>query len=181
MTSLILVPYTLLAQGIYAGLIGAISTITMSACGAIKSIYNYKNEDVNLHIRRLDIERQLVIIQSILLKVTKTKNTKNTVNLKLDDLEKTHIFELIDTKPDLNNDPIKLCLMYLHESINDIHRDLSNISNKIDAHNNKWFNYWRTLNIKNFVENLESDTKILGERFDYLIKISAFLNNTQHF
>lgn len=180
MSSLILIPCALLTQGIYAGIIGAISTVTISACRTIKTIYNYQNSDISSVIRKMDIERQLVVIQSILTitHTSKSETMKNsTSNLKLTNMEKTQIFDIIEKKPDAQNDPIKLCLIFLRESIENIHTDLTKIYEKIENHKSKWFNYWRTLDIKHLVENLESDTKILNERFEYLMKISAFLNN----
>lgn len=177
MSSLVLIPCALLTQGIYAGLIGAISTVTMSACSAIRTIYNYKNADVNHIIKLLDIERKLIIIQSILNITTNSNTLPGKTSLELTDLEKTHVFELIKKKTDLTKDPIQLCLIFLHEAIENIHKDLSVIHEKIDCHNNKWFNYWRSLNIKHLITNLEADIIIMNERFDYLMKISAFLDH----
>lgn len=181
MSALIIVPCTLLTQGIYAGIISAISGITLKTCGVINSIYGHKHPDVTRIINELDIECQLRVIYSVLNKKQEQKHSdvKSTRVAPLDDMEKTQVFELIELSPDNDiDDPIELCLMYLRESVKNIHGDLSDISNKVAYHNTKWFNSWRTLNIKHFVENLKTNTRLLNERLDRLIKISAFLNDS---
>ncbi|AGF85553.1 hypothetical protein QJ854_gp229 [Moumouvirus goulette] len=180
MSALILLPCTLLTQGIYAGIISAISGITVKTCGLINSIYRHKYPDVNSTIIELDIECQLRIIHSVLNKIQDNKHNKNNTTreiVELNDLDKTRIFELVKLNPDKDvDDPIELCLTYLRESVENIHLNLANINNKIEYHNTKWFNYWRTLNIKNYVEQLKMHTRLLNERLDRLIKISSFLH-----
>ena len=176
MASLAIFPYALLARGIYAGLIGTISTATMRACGVVKSIYTHKNPDATKLIIELDIERRLRLIQSVLNKIDNQTKQK-TAKVKLNDLEKTQIFELIGEEADLDDDPIDLCLMYLYETIQNIHNDLSAINKKIAHHNTKWFSAWRTLNIKSILESLKLHSKLLDSRFEDLTKISNFLNS----
>ncbi len=47
MNFIVSIPYTLLTQGIYSGLIGTISTVTMGTCKLVTSIYKHKNPNVN--------------------------------------------------------------------------------------------------------------------------------------
>jgi hypothetical protein len=176
MAALALIPYTLLAQGIYSGLIGTISTVTIGACHVVKSIYTHKNPDVIKLITELDIERRLKLIQAVLNTIDHESKTK-IARMKLDDLEKTQIFELVGAETDLDNDPIELCLLYLHEIIQYIHNDLTAINKKVEYHNTKWFSSWRILSVKTFLENLRLHSKLLESRFDDLTKISMFLKN----
>lgn len=170
------IPYGLLAQGIYTGLIGTISAITMGTCGVVKTIYTHQNPDVTRIIKELDIERRLRLIQSVL-NIIDTESKNKIAKVKLNDLEKTQIFELVGSVTNLNDDPIELCLIYIHESIQNIHGDLIDINKKVAYHNSKWFNSWRTLNVKLLLEKLSLDSKLLDSRFDDLTKISLFLAN----
>nr|AEX63083.1 hypothetical protein mv_R881 [Moumouvirus Monve] len=83
MSALILLPCTLLTQGIYAGIISAISGITVKTCGLINSIYRHKNPDVNRIIIELDIECQLRVIHSVLNKIHDKKIIKIVQHMKL--------------------------------------------------------------------------------------------------
>lgn len=167
---------TILAQGIYTGVIGTISTITIGTCRLVTSIYTHQNPDITRVIRELDVDRRLLLIQSVLNKIDHDSIHEYT-KIKLNDLEKTQVFEIIHAKADLQNDPIELCLLYLHEIIQEIHNNLDEINRKVAYHNTKWFNAWRTLDIGHTLENLKINSKLLDARFDDLTKISIFLAN----
>jgi hypothetical protein len=177
--ALALIPYTLVVQGIYTGLIGTIGTITMGTCRLVKSMYTTKNPDITKIIIESDIERRLRLIQSVL-NVIDHDSKRRANKMNLDDLEKTQIFDLLDANTDFDNDPIELCLIYLHETIQHIHNDLSNINKKVTNHNSKWFSNWRTLNVKSLLESFKLNSKRLDLRFDDLTKISMFLANKKH-
>lgn len=175
----ILIPYTLIAQGLYSGVVGAISTVTLGACSIVTSIYNHKNPDVDKIIIDLDIERKLRVIQSVLNAKEKEKIKKpDLVKMKLNNLEKSQIFEIINEKEN-DNDPIELCLHYIHETIQKIHENLTAINKKVAYHNTKWFSSWRTLNVKTLLKELETNTKLLDSRFKDLMKISKWLENNK--
>jgi hypothetical protein len=167
---------TILAQGIYTGIIGTISSVTIGTCTLVKSIYTHQNPNVNNIIKKMDIERRLHLIQAVLNMIDKESNTK-MANIKLNNLEKTEIFEMVGSKIDLMTDPIELCLVYLHEIIQEIHKDLTAINKKVTYHNTKWFSAWRTLNIEPLVDNLKTNSDLLENRFNDLTKISIFLKN----
>src|SRR5437879_6104608 len=59
-------PYGLIAQGIYSGMIGATGTVAIGTCNIIRSLYKHQNPDVNKFIVALDIERRLKLIHSVL-------------------------------------------------------------------------------------------------------------------
>lgn len=165
---------TILVQGIYTGIIGTISSVTIGTCSMIKTIYTHQNPDANQILKELDIERKITLIQSVLNTIDHESKSK-MASVKLNELEKTQIFELIHSEQELYNDPIELCLMYLHETIQNIHDDLLAINNKVTNHQNKWFHKWRTLNIKPMIERIRLNSKLLTERFEDLTKIAIFL------
>jgi len=147
----LVLPYTLITQGFYSGIISGISTITFRMCGVVKSIYSHKNPDVDNFIRKLDIEYRVNIISTIL----KNYNKTGTIDIKEHICDKTVIFTVFD-KPLLNvTDPIQLSLMYLSGIIREIHNDLISINNEIAYHHTKWFNSWRALDIKKKVGYVE--------------------------
>lgn len=161
----------IITQGIYAGIITTISKVTINTALLIKSIYNHENPDTNKIINELDLDQRLKLIQSVLNKLNITSN-----NITLTNLDKTQIFNMIDEQ--LNeNDPIELCLKYIHEAINQIHHNLVLINRKIMYHKSKWFNKWRTLNIEPYIQNIKYNSNRLNLRFDDLLKISSFLYN----
>lgn len=167
------IPYILM-EGIYAGVIGTISAATMGTYSTIKSIYNHRNPDVINVLHELDIERRLKLIESVL--TTKDVSRKpNTTRLKLNDMEKTIIFDIVESKNGVYDDPIELCLNYVYETIQEIHNNLNAINKKVAYHNTKWFNTWRTLNIKPQLDILKTNSNLLESRFNDLIKISEFL------
>lgn len=172
MNYILTLPYTLLTQGIYTGIIGTISTITMSTCRIITSIYNQKNPNINAHLRKLDIEHQLKIIGSVLHKLHYSDKIGKH-KIENNNLSEFNIIE--DYTKSL--DPIELCLIYIKESIDEINKNLIDIDNTVRYHNTKWFSSWRKLNIKKKLEILELNAVQLNKRFDYLIKITNFLSN----
>lgn len=176
MAALAIIPYTIFAQGIYTGLISIISGVTTNACGMVKSIYTHKNPDVSRVLREMDIERRLKLIQSVLNNIEHTPEYPVS-KIKLNDMEKTQIFEMVGAQSDLDSDPIELCLFYLHDSMQEIHNSLTAINQKVENHNKKWFSSWRTLNIKPLLDNLKLNSMLLNDRFNDLTKISTFMAN----
>jgi len=180
-----------LAQGIYAGVISTISTVTMGTCSMVKSIYTHKNPKVSKILEELDLIRRMETIQTTINKIEDPKYKKivkvkvndqqelKSSQIVLDDLEKTQIFELIDLEPDLKTDPIEICLHYLHEIIQKIQTELITINKKVAYHNTKWFSSWRQLNIKPMVTRLTLYSDQLRDRFDDFLKINDFLQKIQ--
>ena len=195
---------SILVQGIYTGIIGTISSVTMSTCALAKTVYTHENPNVNRIIKSIDIERRLRLVTAVIRVIN--EDTKETVT----DLEKTLIIDLVKTstpsvahpgsmacchlpsctqapsslalvlakqipETPLAEDPIELCLSYLHETIRDIRADLLAINRKVAYHNTKWFSSWRTLDVSSYLSNLKTNAQLLNQRFDDLTKISAFL------
>jgi len=167
-----MIPYTLLTQGLYSGVITSISTMTCGMCNVIKSIYKYQNPDAINHIKRLDIEYHIKLISLIVKKYT----ISNTTDIKERINNKSLIFTTINDTSSKITDPIQLSLLYLSIIIKDIHSDLIAINKKVAYHNTKFFNSWRTLDIKSNLETLENNNNILKERLDIFLKLHGTLN-----
>lgn len=165
-----LLPYAILTQGVYTGIISTISTVTVSTCSVVKSIYTHQNPDVTKIIKELDIERRLELIEAVMKKIDQRSQ-------KLNSMEASQVIDMVSSKINIKDDPIEICLKYLHESIKTIHTDLTNINSKVERHYKKWFNSWRTLNVGPLIETLRTDSNLLDARFDDLTKISIFLAN----
>lgn len=132
---------------IYTGIITSISGGIYNSCKTVTSILKYKNIDVESRINALDISCKLKTIEALL----KSLDIKNEQNI--------------------NDDPIAVSLEFLNEIINIIHKDLELINRKVNYHKTKWFNKWRTLDIKNDMNKLEIDCQILDDRFTRFIEI----------
>ena len=172
----LIIPYTLITQGLYSGIISGISTMTFGMCGVIKSIYSHKNPDVDNFIKKLDIEYHINLISIIL----KNYNKSGTIDIKEHICDKSVIFTVLhENYTGLNKDeltqklenPIQMSLMYLSLIIREIHNDLTVINRQIEYHNSKWFNSWRTMNIRKYLETLEVHNTILINRFNDFMKI----------
>jgi hypothetical protein len=166
-----LIPYTLLAQGIYSGLIGTISAVTMGTVAVVQSVYTHRNPDADRVLKKLDIERRLKLFEAILNKINEKTKTE------LDDISRAEISTIINADVKITSDPIALCLEFLHETITNITVLLGNLERKIYNHEQKWFSKWRVLDISSYLSDLEDQSKILSERFDDLTKIATYFSN----
>lgn len=168
-----MIPYTLLTQGLYSGIITGIGKMTFGIAGVIKTIYRYQNPNINKYIQTLDIEYHINLISSVLRKYSKL----GSINIKEHIGDKSVIFTTIPIKT-ITNDPMQISLKYLSQSIEDIHKDLLCIMEDISYHQLKWFNSWRSLNIKKRLDTLEIHNNILKSRYNNFIQIySAFESN----
>jgi hypothetical protein len=157
----------LVTQGIYAGMINAISTVTMRSVYLADAIYSYKHPDVTAQIKRLDIERRLRTVESVI-KVLGARSQR------LDSEQELAVSRLIESNNSFE-DPIEICLIYVEESIKTVHRDLLRIKEKIESHQKLWFSSWRTLDVENLIASLKMNSDILDARFNDLTKIALFL------
>src|SRR5688500_15149172 len=177
-----MIPYGIITQGLYGGLISGIGTMTFGMCKIIKSIYSHKNPDVDNFIKKLDIEYRVNLISTILKKYNKTK----TIDIKEHICDKSVIFTVLDNrslsesmKYRAATDPLQISLMYLSTVICDIHNDLILIDKQIAYHQSKWFNSWRVMNIKKYLDSLETNNSLLLNRFDDFMKISALARSIE--
>ena len=166
---------TIIITGIYAGIVNTISSATVNTCSIIKNIYNLQNPDTNVFLQKLDIERKLCLIQSVI----KTLNIPidSACEINLNDLKKSEILVIVQSEQKLNINPLALCLKFLQDTIQKINHILTKIDTKVKYHNTMWFSNWRTLNVKSLLDELEINSKLLSDRFDDLTKIIFFMKN----
>ena len=169
---------SILVQGIYTGIIGTISSITINTCSMVKTLYTHENPNVNKIIKEIDIDRRLKLIRAVINVINADSIKSNSMTMT--DLEKTQIVNMVDsfTANDVgpNDDPIALCLEYLKEIIIDIHSNINEINVRVKYHNTKWFSKWRSLDIDSVISDLKTNSLILDSRFKDLTKISRFLS-----
>lgn len=167
----LMLPYNLLTQGLYNGIITGISQMTFGVAKILKSIYSHKNPDINNYIQKLDIEYHINMVSTVLRKYSKGE----VINMKEHIGDKSVIFTTIPKSERTTNDPIQVSLTYLSDIIKQIHHDLMQISVEIEYHKTKWFNSWRTLNIKKQLEILDVHHTIMVSRYnDFLNICGAF-------
>lgn len=176
-------------SGIYSGLVSGIGHITMATCSTVKRIYQHKNPDINKIVSQLDLERRMLLITSVLNAAqeerARLKSTQDLVSeipsepeIKDHTVEeKSRITEMIDMANGKVKDPVEICLIFLRQTVHDIHEDLTKIDIKISAHKKKWFVGLRTLDIKDLSDTLEIHSRHLDSRFEDLTKITSFLTN----
>mgnify|MGYP003537659321 FL=1 len=179
-----LIPYSLITQGLCTGIVTTISAMTVGSYKVIKSIYNHKNEDIQQFLKKLDIERKLALIESairhtrsdppieeIIPEIPTNPNVEITPN-HLQNLCIIENYNRAKSKAVTSTDPIHLCLSDLSAIITEIHISLKLIDQKVRSHNRKWFYAYRYLDVQKELNKLETNVKILNDRYEDLIKIS---------
>lgn len=71
---------------------------------------------------------------------------------------------------DEKDSTINFCLDNLHDMIIRIREDLRQISCKIKSHKTKYFNNFRSVDVKEQLNNLKLHSKLLDQRYDLFIK-----------
>jgi len=162
-----LIPYNLLTQGLYNGMITGMTQMTFGVAKILKAIYSHQNPDINNYIQKLDIEYHINMVSVVLRRYSKGE----VINIREHLGDRSVIFTTIPKGSKTTNDPVQISLEYLSEIIKMIHYDLAQISAEIEYHKTKWFNSWRTLNIKSKLDILEIHHKILVSRYNDFINI----------
>jgi len=163
------IPYSLLTEGLYNGIIFGISGMTCKAVGMVKTIYSHNNTSVNEKLIQLDLEYNINMASVLVRKYSKgrSQNVKEHIN------NKTVNFEMVAKPNQTINDPIEMGLIYLSQIITDIHNDLISIESDINYHNTKWFNSMRTLDLKKKLTILELHNGLLINRYNNFIRICS--------
>ena len=69
-----------------------------------------------------------------------------------------------------NIDLISNSLESIHDMIINIREDLKNINIKIGKHKDKWFNRWRSIDVRTELVNLKLHCDVLDKRFNLMTK-----------
>ena len=129
----------------------AISESSGSIYNLLYGIIDYRDLSIESLINELDIENKI-----------------NIVELLVNQIKCNNVSKLILTS-----------LSGLHEIILNIRENLNQISKIIDLHKQKYFNYWRSLEITKQTRDLYSNVKILNSRLDMFMKILSIPSNLQ--
>ena len=124
--------------------------ITESSSGiysSLSSIYFY-SKHTDAIIKELDIKNKLKTIESVCESLNQIDNTKT----------------------------IETCLESIHGIMLSIKCDLKIINKKLDKHEKKYFNGWRSLNLKHEINQLKLHCGILDKRYELLASTMTILN-----
>lgn len=80
----------------------------------------------------------------------------------------------------LNSESVNYCLENLHDMIVRIREDLKQINSIIKLHKEKYFNNWRSVDVKEQLSNLKIHTRLLDQRYDLLVKTLNITNNVKN-
>ena len=83
----------------------------------------------------------------------------------------SYLSELSKDEELFKKEAIQLAIKNVMEILEKISKEIKLIEEKIKIHKDLWFHRVRTPEYKQLLINLESDIRILSERFDLLIKI----------
>lgn len=195
---------SILSQGVYTGILSAISTITIRTCQLITRLYKCTDRGTCNVIKRLDIERKLALIESVIrsMDIDSSPDVKQhsepriindykpisvpvkglaMVSSMRDSMSCKPLAKVTNTSSvrsltdGKHPDPIEVSLTHLRDIINEVHRNIDTLTNKIEYHNSKYFNAMRTLNIEREREDLEINAKILDERYNDFMKIISVM------
>lgn len=155
--------YYLITQGFYAG----ISTSVGAVYSVLQMLYQYNNPDLVRYLKKLDIDFKLKMVNCVLKKQANT----NVMEIRNKFGEETMIFTLLKNDDQSTSDPLELNLQFLSKSIKDIFENLESIQKEISSHKKKWFHAYRAINMKTYLDELESNVQILDNRFNNYIKL----------
>jgi hypothetical protein len=120
----------------------AISDASYTIYGSISDIYYYSSK-VDRVLIALDVKQKIKIVEDVC-KILQNKEK--------------------------NIDLISNSLESIHDMIINIREDLKNINIKIGKHKDKWFNRWRSIDVRTELVNLKLHCDVLDKRFNLMTK-----------
>jgi len=120
----------------------AISDASYTIYGSISDIYYYSSK-VDRVLIALDVKQKIKIVEDVC-KILQNKEK--------------------------NIDLISNSLESIHDMIINIREDLKNINIKIGKHKEKWFNRWRSIDVRTELLNLKLHCDVLDKRFNLMTK-----------
>ena len=139
---------SIVGSGVISALIGrqilsqAISDASYTIYGSISDIFYYSSR-VDRVLLSLDVKQKIKTVESV-----------------------CKILE----KKEKNNILITNSLESIHDMIIKIREDLKNINIKIEKHKEKWFNKWRSIDVKKELNFLKLHCNILDQRYNLMTK-----------
>lgn len=77
------------------------------------------------------------------------------------------------------NDVVQVCVLLLKESMLWLRRDLAAYESKVQAHRQKWFSSWRSIQTAGEVEKIEKHKHLFDMRLRMLLDIVAATKRVQ--
>jgi len=155
----------------------SISTIMFNLINIVSSTQNLNNLDFNKFIIDIDLDFKLELIHNFL-------SDMGIICIYTDnnDIDHDNNQIIIDTKLDVVNTKVQTqysnqykslssAIKYLCITLNNIHNSMTNIKQKIEYHNTKYFNSFRKLDIELEMNLIKKEHNILLGRFDLILKI----------
>ena len=139
---------SLVGSSVISALIGrqilsqAISDASYTIYGSISDIFYYSSK-VDRVLLSLDVKEKI-------------KTVENVCKI-LENKEENNVF-IINS------------LESIHDMIIKIREDLKNINIKINKHKDKWFNKWRSIDVKNELNSLKLHCNVLDQRYNLMTK-----------
>ena len=136
----------IVGSGVISALIGrqilsqAISDASYTIYGSIGDIFYYSSR-VDRVLLSLDVKQKIKTVESVC-KILEKKEKNNRL-----------IIESLES---------------IHDMIIKIREDLKNINVKILKHKDKWFNKWRSIDVKTELVNLKLHCNVLDKRYSLM-------------
>ena len=136
----------IVGSGVISALIGrqilsqAISDASYTIYGSIGDIFYYSSR-VDRVLLSLDVKQKIKTVESVC-KILEKKEKNNRL-----------IIESLES---------------IHDMIIKIREDLKNINIKILKHKDKWFNKWRSIDVKTELANLKLHCNVLDKRYSLM-------------
>jgi hypothetical protein len=174
-------------------ILSSISTSVSATTGVIKYLLCYKESELDIFKKELhntDLCNNLQIVSSIIDDIVKNHNKNNNDKY---EIEKIEIINNDSTLNEscliLHNDykikkkniylpePVKLILFTTYEIIEQIKKYLEIIQFKIHDHDNKYLKNWRSINIKDDINNIININLIFEKRMKLLFEVIKIYKN----
>lgn len=165
--------------------IGAISTIfstTANILEIIKIVTSYKLPSVVMELNKLDLEYNLILINSILQTYKEEltpRSTESDSDSKASEDEKIINLVSLNSGHEIklkDKNSFYISLYYINDIMKEIYDCLEKIQIKVRKHQHKFLRRFRSLNIGHDMSRLKIKMKILTHRFEDLLKIIQIQN-----
>jgi hypothetical protein len=174
-------------------ILSSISTSVSATTNVIKYLLCYKESELDIfkkELFRTDLCNNLQLVSSIIDDIIKNHNKNNNNNYEIEKIE------IINNDSPLNEsclilhndykikkkninfpEPVKQILFKTYETIEQIKKYLEIIQFKIHDHENKYLKNWRSINIKEDVNNINNINLIFEKRMKLLFEVIKIYKN----
>jgi hypothetical protein len=133
---------------------------------------------------------ELILRSSVSIASSLVTSVKYLISISKDDIDLQGILITNDIIEDINviktfihekqdhntSDTVKLCIVNLSKTLEDLEKHINSITNKIENHKTLWFNYFRSYNITHEKAVIPLLIRQMKHRFDLLVQITSSLH-----